>query len=941
MTASLTVLSGPRAGTRVDIEGSTDEILVGSDPDCRLALDLPGVSPIHARLWLDQAGLTVYDTHSPRGLYVNDARVESQAPVRDGDVLWLGTPGDEASVMIQCRVEGVGAPVSVIPDESPLAGLEPPVVAAPPPDDIVLADAPPSASDPMADLRELLAPPEAAPPAASAPPVETVAPVEEKRDDVFFMDEPAAPVVEAPPPVLAEPPPPPAPEPEPVVFFEESPAAPPQDDLFFVEEATPAPASSAAPAPAPTPPAVKATGPTAAAPRTAPPRAAAPKPVTAPAPPAAPAARPASKASAAPAPVAPRPVRRHGPTPPPSAAPESDDEGQAPPPRSAPARAAPPRAPRRSSPPLGLIAGGVGLVLIAAVAGVVALRATRTPAIESITPPRVGLGHSVTITGARFAGTPEGNVVQFGGKPGRVVQASATRLQVEIPELAAVPGRDTPVPVVVVVDGRESKAVSLGVFDSPRIHGISPNVAMPGDEVVLAGAGWGAGAKVHFGAVAAEVVDSSPTTLKVRVPALEGGSGTEFQVKVAMGGDASNAAPFLLGRLPLLISITPASAGPRDLVTLAGRGFDARPVANDVRVGGARALVAAATSGELKVVVPRTAAGEASVEVRVPGVDSVGQSKISVTPGTDPIDFRFIAELFEDTAGHDHAQLATGLGPAFVLSASGGRRAAERAVEAARRLNEAAGPLKASVDADIRARGLDGSPALVLAGRDVPLLEVTLDDAAAYEEDWTGGKGRGGAVTAARLAVWWEAVARDLVLLLIRGEKPHFAADLAPEGRVFADLHPLARKSVTAGVPRQVVTEARPALREALRVAALKVPAAVKGPAGTGPAGVAAAAPAFKLDGRWGGSERESGLQTYISASFAGTGGTLTFERALSVTVPVVGVEQLKGVVRFSVHTGAGPRYYQGRWDGQKMTGTISVDPGGRTSIGTFELSPG
>ena len=39
--------------------------------------------------------------------------------------------------------------------------------------------------------------------------------------------------------------------------------------------------------------------------------------------------------------------------------------------------------------------------------------------------------------------------------------------------------------------------------------------------------------------------------------------------------------------------------------------------------------------------------------------------------------------------------------------------------------------------------------------------------------------------------------------------------------------------------------------------------------------------------------------------------------------------------------TGAGPRYYQGKWDGQKMTGTVSVDPGGKTTVGTFELAPG
>ena len=62
------MLSGPLAGTRLDIDGSDDEVLVGADPDCRLALDLPGVSPIHARLSLDQGELIVHDTRSARGV---------------------------------------------------------------------------------------------------------------------------------------------------------------------------------------------------------------------------------------------------------------------------------------------------------------------------------------------------------------------------------------------------------------------------------------------------------------------------------------------------------------------------------------------------------------------------------------------------------------------------------------------------------------------------------------------------------------------------------------------------------------------------------------------------------------------------------------------------------------------------------------------------------
>ena len=99
---SLNVLSGPLAGRNFVLEDAVDNILIGSDASCQFVLDTPGVSPIHARLWVDLNGATVYDTNSPNGVYVNDDRVVKEAPVRNGDILWLGPPGEEGSVLIQC-----------------------------------------------------------------------------------------------------------------------------------------------------------------------------------------------------------------------------------------------------------------------------------------------------------------------------------------------------------------------------------------------------------------------------------------------------------------------------------------------------------------------------------------------------------------------------------------------------------------------------------------------------------------------------------------------------------------------------------------------------------------------------------------------------------------------------------------------------------------------
>ena len=252
-----------------------------------------------------------------------------------------------------------------------------------------------------------------------------------------------------------------------------------------------------------------------------------------------------------------------------------------------------------------------------------------------------------------------------------------------------------------------------------------------------------------------------------------------------------------------------------------------------------------------------------------------------------------MAEPFTAVAGRGHAVLSTGLGPAFVLAASGGKTAAARAVEAAQRLNGAAAALRTTVGLNLEARGLDANPVLALAGRPEVLLEVAEEDAAAYNEDWTSLRGRGGPVTRARLARWWEALARDLVLLTIRGEKPRFAAAIAPEGRVLAQVFEAAQRTGRPGVPRQVIDEARPPLRDGLKLLALRVPASVTAPvaaaaAASLPTAAATPAPArLQLEGTWGGSQVEQGQRQYISVAFQRSGGSISYEGGITLTVPL------------------------------------------------------
>src|SRR3954462_3078416 len=135
---SLNVLSGPLAGHKFVIEDAVDNILIGSDSSCGFVLDTPGVSPIHARLWVDLNGATVYDTNSPSGVYVNDDRVVKEAPVRNGDILWLGPPGEEGSVLIQC----------ILPPQDPAAAKPAAPEADVDPDGATMAFAAPAIEEP-------------------------------------------------------------------------------------------------------------------------------------------------------------------------------------------------------------------------------------------------------------------------------------------------------------------------------------------------------------------------------------------------------------------------------------------------------------------------------------------------------------------------------------------------------------------------------------------------------------------------------------------------------------------------------------------------------------------------------------------------------------------------------------------------------------------------
>ena len=335
---------------------------------------------------------------------------------------------------------------------------------------------------------------------------------------------------------------------------------------------------------------------------------------------------------------------------------------------------------------------------------VVAMRFVGSAKITSVEPSRAKVGQTITVTGGPFSNDPAANEAFFGDKPSPVLESDGNRLKVQVPDVITAPGQDAKVSLKIRVAGKDSRPFTVTVFGGPTVVGISPDVAMPGEEVVLAGTGWGAAPTVRFGEIPAEILQVATGQIRVRVPDLAGGPGTAAAAVVKDGPAESNPAPFFLGRIPLLVKAEPENAVAGDLVTLSGRGFRRELALNAVTLGGARALVTSAIDSELRVVAPFNAIdGAGGLELRVPGSENVARAAVTVLPPSDVVEFRFAAQPFDAVPGREHAVLWTGLGPAFVLAASGGKSAAERAFDVQHRLNEAGTLLKASASVGHRA----------------------------------------------------------------------------------------------------------------------------------------------------------------------------------------------------------------------------------------------
>jgi len=124
--------------------------------------------------------------------------------------------------------------------------------------------------------------------------------------------------------------------------------------------------------------------------------------------------------------------------------------------------------------------------------------------------------------------------------------------------------------------------VPFKILASPVVRSLAPGVALPGDEVVARGQALQTELlTVTVDGKPAKVIEATPDQLRFRVPPeVPPDIGRKVAVIFRSGGMSSKPIDLVLGRLPLVTTVSPAAGQPGDKITIAGYGFGADVASN-------------------------------------------------------------------------------------------------------------------------------------------------------------------------------------------------------------------------------------------------------------------------------------------------------------------------------------------------------------------------
>ena len=238
------------------------------------------------------------------------------------------------------------------------------------------------------------------------------------------------------------------------------------------------------------------------------------------------------------------------------------------------------------------------------------------PVITSVTPAEGPPSAQVTIVGRHFGSDPRHVVVTLAGRPVVLRAVTGRRIIVEIPA-GATSGK---LAVTVNGLGPVEHTTDFRVLMPVSIAGFEPQSGPVGSVVTIRGQGFsahGPSNQVTIGHARAQVLDASPTELRVRVPSTPSGPIT---VSVRNSGSDRTSSPFVVTQPPFISTFAPHSGPPGTVVTIRGRNFGTSAALVTVTLDGRPMQVRTVADDRITAAVPAGAtSGMITVNVRLQG----------------------------------------------------------------------------------------------------------------------------------------------------------------------------------------------------------------------------------------------------------------------------------------------------------------------------------
>lgn len=222
--------------------------------------------------------------------------------------------------------------------------------------------------------------------------------------------------------------------------------------------------------------------------------------------------------------------------------------------------------------------------------------------VASFTPLLGPPGTRVTLIGTGFSPSRGRDRVYLGDARARVIRATATELEVEIPRRGAATGRFL---VDVQGGGRAYSTAEFRVRELPVVRSIDPPGGAPGTRVTITGQHFGTDVRevdARIGATALTVRDLADDRLVVEIP--EGATNGPIEVRVAGLGPARTRTPLTILARAAIAAFLPVSGPPGTVVRITGSGFSPVAANNTVTISGQAAEVVRASATELSVRIP-------------------------------------------------------------------------------------------------------------------------------------------------------------------------------------------------------------------------------------------------------------------------------------------------------------------------------------------------